>query len=49
VFFQSCKYNPGFAEEFFTKAALDKRFSEVGSKKYKEEKKKEKAEAKEDN
>jgi outer membrane lipoprotein-sorting protein len=49
VFFQSCKYNPGFAEDFFTKAALDKRFSEVGSKKYKEEKKKEKAEAKEDN
>ena len=49
VFFQYCKYNPGFAEDFFTKAALDKRFSEVGSKKYKEEKKKEKAEAKEDN
>jgi outer membrane lipoprotein-sorting protein len=42
VFFQSCKYNPGFPENFFTKAALDKRFSEVGSKKYKEEKKKEK-------
>ena len=35
VFFQSCKYNPGFSEDFFTKAALDKRFSEVGSKKYK--------------
>lgn len=42
VFFQSCKYNPGFSEEFFTKAALNKRFSEVGSKKYKEAKKKEK-------
>jgi hypothetical protein len=42
VFFQSCKYNPGFSEDFFTKAALDKRFSEVGSKKYKDEKKKEK-------
>jgi outer membrane lipoprotein-sorting protein len=42
VFFRSCKYNPGFSEDFFTKAALDKRFSEVGSKKYKEEKKKEK-------
>ncbi len=42
VFFQSCKYNPGFSEEFFTKAALQKRFSEVGSRKYKEEKKKEK-------
>jgi outer membrane lipoprotein-sorting protein len=48
VFFQSCKYNPGFSEDFFTKAALDKRFSEVGSKKYKEEKKKEK-EAEKDN
>jgi len=48
VFFQSCKYNPGFSDDFFTKAALDKRFSEVGSKKYKEEKKKEK-EAEKDN
>jgi outer membrane lipoprotein-sorting protein len=48
VFFQSCKYNPGFSEDFFTKAALDKRFSEVGSKKYKDEKKKEK-EAEKDN
>jgi outer membrane lipoprotein-sorting protein len=44
VFFQSCKYNPGFSGDFFSKAALDKRFSEVGSKKYKEEKKKEKEE-----
>ena len=48
VFFQSCKYNPGFSEDFFTKAALEKRFSEVGSKKYKSEKKKEK-EAEKDN
>jgi outer membrane lipoprotein-sorting protein len=48
VFFQSCKYNPGFSDDLFTKAALDKRFSEVGSKKYKDEKKKEK-EAKQDN
>jgi outer membrane lipoprotein-sorting protein len=48
VFFQSCKYNPGFSEDFFTKAALDKRFSEVGSKKYKDEKRKEK-EAEKDN
>lgn len=48
VFFQSCKYNPGFSEDFFTKAALDKRFSEVGNKKYKDEKKKEK-EAEKDN
>lgn len=42
VFLTSCKYNPGFPDELFTKASLDKRFSEVGSKKYKEEKKKEK-------
>ena len=42
VFFQSCKYNPGFPDDLFTKTALDKRFSEVGSKKYKNEKKKEK-------
>jgi outer membrane lipoprotein-sorting protein len=48
VFFQSCKYNPGFAEDFFTKAALDKRSSEVGVKKSKAEKKKEK-EAEKDN
>jgi outer membrane lipoprotein-sorting protein len=44
VFLTSCKYNPGFPGDFFTKAALEKRFSEVGSKKYKEEKKKEKEE-----
>ena len=42
VFLTSCKYNPGFPDELFTKASLNKRFSEVGSKKYKEEKKKEK-------
>ncbi|HVS89287.1 MAG TPA: hypothetical protein VHF01_13840 [Candidatus Acidoferrum sp.] len=42
VFFTSCKFNPGLGDDFFTKAALEKRFSEVGSKKYKEEKKKEK-------
>jgi outer membrane lipoprotein-sorting protein len=42
VFFQSCKYNPPFPQDFFTRAALDKRYSEVGSKKYKEEKRKEK-------
>ena len=46
VFFSSCKYNPGFPEDFFSKAALEKRFSEVGSKKYKEEKKKEKEQEK---
>jgi outer membrane lipoprotein-sorting protein len=42
IFFAFCKYNPGFPSDFFTKAALDKRFSEVGSKKYRDEKKKEK-------
>jgi hypothetical protein len=49
VFFTSCKYNPGFPSDFFTRAALEKRFSEVGSKKYKEEKKKEKEQEKVDN
>jgi hypothetical protein len=44
VFFTFCKYNAGLPDDFFTKAALDKRFSEVGSKKYKDEKKKEKEE-----
>ena len=48
VFFQSCKYNPGFSEDFFTKAALEKRSSEVGVKKSKAEKKREK-EADKDN
>jgi outer membrane lipoprotein-sorting protein len=46
VFFQSCKYNPGFSEDFFTKAALEKRSSEIGVKKSKAEKKKEKEEQK---
>jgi len=49
VFFSSCKYNPGFPEDFFSKAALEKRFSEVGGKKYKEEKKKEKEQEKDNN
>ena len=44
VFFQSCKFNPRLPDDMFTRAALDKRFSEVGSKKYKAEKKKEKEE-----
>jgi len=44
VFFNFCKYNSGLPADLFTKAALDKRFSEVGSKKYKDEKKKEKEE-----
>jgi hypothetical protein len=49
VFFTSCKYNPGLPADFFTKAALEKRFSEVGSRKYKEEKKREKEQEKDDN
>jgi outer membrane lipoprotein-sorting protein len=44
VFYQSCKFNPQLPGDMFTRAALDKRFSEVGSKKYKAEKKKEKEE-----
>jgi hypothetical protein len=43
VFFTSCKYN-SVPDDLFTKAALDKRFSEVGSRKSKDEKKKEKEE-----
>jgi hypothetical protein len=43
-FFNSCKYNSGLPTDLFTKAALEKRFSEVGSRKYKDEKKKEKEE-----
>jgi outer membrane lipoprotein-sorting protein len=49
VFFTSCKFNPGLGDDFFSKGALEKRFSEVGSKKYKEEKKKEKAQEKDSN
>jgi hypothetical protein len=48
VFFASCKYNSNLPPDLFTKAALEKRFSEVGSRKYKEEKKKEKEESKEE-
>ena len=44
VFFSICKYNSGLPPDLFTKASLGKRFSEVGSKKYKDEKKKEKEE-----
>jgi hypothetical protein len=44
VFFNICKYNSGLPADLFTKAALEKRFSEVGSKKYKDEKKKDKEE-----
>jgi hypothetical protein len=44
VFFSICKYNSSLPPDLFTKASLGKRFSEVGSKKYKDEKKKEKEE-----
>jgi hypothetical protein len=44
VFFSICKYNSNLPADLFTKASLGKRFSEVGSKKYKDEKKKEKEE-----
>jgi hypothetical protein len=44
VFFSICKYNSGLPADLFTKASLEKRFSEVGSRKSKEEKKKEKEE-----
>jgi outer membrane lipoprotein-sorting protein len=49
IFFSSCKFNPGFPADFFTKAALEKRFSEVGSRKSKEEKKREKEREKDEN
>jgi len=42
VFFSICKYNSGLPADLFTKDSLDKRFSEVGSRKSKDEKKKEK-------
>jgi hypothetical protein len=44
VFFTICKYNSGLPADLLSRASLDKRFSEVGSKKSKEEKKKEKEE-----
>ena len=44
VFFTICKYNSSLPPDLFTKASLDKRFSEVGSRKSKDEKKKEKEE-----
>ena len=39
VFFASCKYNVGYAPEFFTRAALEKRSSELGVKAAKNKKK----------
>lgn len=32
AFYDSCRYNPGLPGDFFSKAALEKRFQEVGSK-----------------
>ena len=40
VFFASCKYNVGFGPDFFTRAALEKRSSELGVKVPKDKKKK---------
>jgi hypothetical protein len=49
VFFATCKYNSNLPADLFSKASLDKRFQQVGSRKSKEEKKKEKEEDKGDN
>lgn len=35
VFFTSCRYNPGFPPELFTKGGLKKHFDQFGGKKYK--------------
>jgi len=32
AFYDSCRYNPGLPADFFTRAALEQRFQEVGSK-----------------
>jgi hypothetical protein len=42
TFYENCQYNPDLPAEFFTKAALEKRFNEVGGKKEKEKDKKKK-------
>ena len=44
VFFSICKYNSNLPADLFSRASLDKRFQQVGSRKSKEEKKKEKEE-----
>jgi hypothetical protein len=33
AFYDTCTFNPNFPEETFTKAALEKRYAEVGNKK----------------
>ena len=42
VFFASCKYNVGYGPDFFTRAALEKRSSELGVKASKDKKRKDK-------
>lgn len=37
AFYESCKYNPNLPDELFTRASLDKRWSETGAKKKKKE------------
>jgi hypothetical protein len=49
VFFSTCKYNSNLAPDLFSQASLDQRFQKVGSRKSKDEKKKEKEEEKADN
>ena len=44
VFFTTCKYNSNLPPDLFSKSSLDQRFQKVGSRKSKEEKKKEKEE-----
>jgi len=32
AFFSDCKYNSGLTDDMFTRASLEKRFSEIGKK-----------------
>lgn len=38
IFYDYCKFNPGLPEDFFTRAALEKRSTEVGTKRSKKDK-----------
>jgi hypothetical protein len=49
VFFTTCKYNSNLPADLFSKSSLDQRFQKVGSRKSKDEKKKEKEDEKADN
>jgi hypothetical protein len=49
VFFTTCKYNTNLSPDLFSKSSLEQRFQKVGSRKSKEEKKKEKEAEKADN